>query len=260
MRQFRYNLIFLAITLVTACATLTVMPSTTTASNKAIILFIPDTDWPPYLISDSNHPDKGVFVEVLMAVATPLGYTVQTRRLPNKRGWLLLEEGVVDAHPKAKEWIKNPERYNWTDPFMTNEDVLLYTASKDSKFTNPESLFGKTVATINGFIYPALEKHFASGEIKRVDVASPYAMLGLLDLNRVDAALVNRSETQWLFRNRPDLKPEKFHMDDTPFDSAEYRYAFTKSKDWQPFITEFNEALNTMKQNGQLKAILDQYR
>jgi len=260
MRQLRNILFFLAVTLVAVCAAVISVPANVPSSDRTIVMFLPDTDWPPYLISAPNQPNKGVLVEVLTAVAAPLGYTIQVERLPNKRGWLLLNAGDVNVHPKAKEWVKNPERYSWTDPFMMSEDVLLYPASSDFKYTNPEGLYGKTVAAINGFIYPVLEEHFASGKIRRVDVASPYAMLDLLDLGRVDAALVNRSETQWLFRNRPELKPERFRMDDAPFDSAGYRYAFTKAEDWQPFIDEFNKALKAMKKNGKLKAILDQYR
>lgn len=245
-----------------------VMTSITTLSSlaiasvdeKTIVMFVPDTDWPPYLVNDPNYPGGGVLVEVLKTIATPLGYTIITKRLPNKRGWFLLNNHDVDVHAKALEWVPNPDDYLWTDIFMLNEDVLLLSADNTFKYTVPESLFGKNVAAIEGFIYPVLEEHFASGKIVRTNVASPFAMLELLALGRVDAALVNKSGTEWLFKTRPDLKPERFRVDQTPIDSAGYRYIFCKDKNWQPFINDFNKALKTMKKNGKLKTILDKYK
>ncbi len=236
------------------------LPANAQNSKKDITIFIPDTNWPPYLINDPQFPGQGVLIDVLKAVAEPMGYTVEIRVLPNKRGWLLLDKGRVDAHPKAMEWVQNPEKYLWTDPFMMNEDVLLYRAQSKLKYTTPEKLYGKTVTAIEEFTYPALEEHFSPKKINRVNVSSPFAMLELLDRERVDAALVNKSGAQWIFKNRPDLKPERFRMDDTPFDSAGYRYAFTRAKDWQPFIDRFNTTIKAMKKDGRLKAILDQYR
>jgi polar amino acid transport system substrate-binding protein len=262
MKHLRKLFYLIVLTLTIVQAYMLATPSCVVAlpENKTIIMFIPDTDWPPYLINDPKYPGGGVLVEVLKAVAEPLGYTIITKRLPNKRGWMLLYAGDIDAHAKAKEWIDNPDDYLWTDIFLMNEDVLLLPADSDLQYTNPEGLHGKTVAAIEGFGYPALEASFSQKKIKRTNVASPFAMLDLLDRGRVDAALVNKSGTQWLFKNRPDLKPERFRLDEKPFDSAGYRYVFNKKNGWDSFIKIFNKKLKDMKKNGTLKAILDQYR
>jgi len=230
------------------------------AAETAITMFVPDTDWPPYLIDDPEYPGGGVFVEILRAAAEPLGYTVKTLRLPNQRGWMMLENGTIDVHAKALEWVPNANDFLWTDPFMQSEDVLLYPANAPLKHSSPLDLYGKSVAAIKGFIYPVLEPHFGPDKIQRIDVASPYAMLELLALGRADAALVNRAETQWLLRNKPELKPERFVLDKTPCDSASYRFAFTKKGHWQPFIKKFNETLKAMREDGRLTAILNKYR
>lgn len=238
------------------------MPSLSRATDhdKTMIIFIPDTDWPPYLINDPQYPGGGVLMEVLRAVAEPLGYKVTPERLPNKRGWYLLDQGDVHVHAKAKEWVTNPDDYLWTEPFMQHEGVLLYRYGSRIQYTGPEALYGKKLTCIKGFIYPELEEHFGPDKITRVDVTSPFAMLELLGRGRVDAAIVNKNETLWLFRNRPDLKPQRFRMDETPCEAAGYRYVFTNDKSWLPFINEFNKRIKEMKRNGELKAILDQYR
>jgi polar amino acid transport system substrate-binding protein len=230
------------------------------AQNKTITMFIPDTDWPPYLMDDPQYPGGGVLKEVFTAIAEPMGYTVHMKKLPNKRGWLLLDKGEVDVHAKAKVWVENPDKYLWTDSFMDHEDCLLYRANSKHHYTTPKALYGKKILAIEGFVYPLFEFYFEEGKIIRMDVNDPYAMLEMLSMGRADAALVNKNETLWLFRNKPDIHPERFRIESIPHSSAEYRYVFTLDYKWIPFIHEFNQRLEVMKQDGRLKKILDQYR
>lgn len=235
-------------------------PSFAGPDDKVIRMFLPDTDWPPYLIDDPRYPGGGVLLEVMKGVAEPMGYEIKVERLPDKRGWYLLEKGDVDVHAKAQVWVTDPDRFLWTEPFMEHEGVLLYPVESRIRFTGNKSLYGQRVVAIQGFIYPAFEQDFQSGRIIRVDVTCPYAMLELLARGRADAALVNRSETLWLFANRPELQPERFRMEDKPYDSAGYRYVFTKEDRWKPFIRVFDRRIREMKADGQLDAILDKYR
>lgn len=229
-------------------------------ATKTITMFVPDLDWPPYLITDPEYQDEGALVEIFKAVVKPMGYRVLAKQLPDKRGWELLRSGQIDVHMKAKEWVENPDDYLWSEPFLLSEDVLVFPASSSASFATEVSLYGKTVVAIEGFIYPGMEPLFDDGKVLRVDSTSPYTMLELLARGRVDAALLNRAETQWLFRTRPDLRPKRFRIDEVPCASACYRYVFTKDDKWLPFIKEFNIRLETMKKNGTIKAILDQYR
>jgi polar amino acid transport system substrate-binding protein len=225
---------------------------------KRVIMFIPDTDWPPYVMSDPAHPHGGVLQAVFRAVAEPMGYEVDVRRLPNQRGWMLLDSGEVHVHAKAREWVKNPDAYLWTDPFMPSETVFLYHEDSDIVTAQAADLYGRSVAAIKGFIYPELEAHFGPGRIERVDVASPFTMLELLALGRVDAALVNGAETRWLMRT--DWRLKGFRLDPRPCGHADYRFVFTRDDAWKPFIAEFNARLARMKKDGSLDAILDSYR
>ena len=226
---------------------------------RELRMFVPDTDWPPYLINTPGHPG-GVFVEVLREAVGSLGYTVVPVRLPNKRGWSMLDNGEVDVHIKAKDWVEDPDRYEWSIPFMKNENVLVYAADSDLKYDSPKSMLGKSIGTIKGFIYPALEPYFKDGRIRRVDCASPYTMLELVALHRIDAAVVNRIETLYLFRTEPNLHPERYRLDDTPCGVAWYRYLFPKGRGWNPLIGKLNKGLKAMMRDGRLDAILARYR
>lgn len=248
--------------LVSAGVLLSVAPDAVAENgDRTIIMFVPDLEWPPYIINSSDGTNDGALVEIFKAVADPMGYRVDAQQYPDKRGWELLRSGGVDVHMKAKEWVKDPSEFYWSDPFMQSEDILIFRADdKELTFSKPESLLRKSIAAIEGFIYPGLEPYFQKKRMVRVDSHSPYRMLDMLAMGRVDAAVINRAETLWLFRNRPDLHPERFRMDSVSTDSAYYRYVFTKDTKWLPFIEQFNARLAAMKERGELKAILDQYK
>ncbi|MEZ7195886.1 substrate-binding periplasmic protein [Pseudodesulfovibrio karagichevae] len=225
-----------------------------------MVMFIAHADVPPYYIVGPESENNGILMDVLRAVTGPLGYTVTSIRLPDKRGWDMLKYGGVDVYASAREWTDNPDRFLWTEPFMPNEDVLLCRAGAPLSYTGPESLHGMTVACIKGFVYPALEGHFRPGGITRLDAPSPEAMLELLARGRADAVLVNRTEIQWILRTRHDLEPHRFRVNEPPVGRALFRFLFPRGQGWEPVVGQFNRRLREMKKDGSLKAILDRYR
>ncbi|WP_272699110.1 substrate-binding periplasmic protein [Desulfovibrio sp. Fe33] len=227
---------------------------------NALVMFIAHADVPPYYIGGPGAPDRGILPDVLKAVAEPLGYALSFKQLPDKRGWDMLEHGGVDVYASAREWKDEPDRFLWTDPFMPNEDVLVYRAGCSIQYLSPETLHGTTVACIKGFFYPALQAHFGPGGITRLDATSPDVMLELLRLGRADAAIVNRTEIHWMFHHREDIDSRQFRVDPTPAGTASIRFVFPKNRGWEPVIEQFNLRLREMKADGSLEAVLDRYR
>ncbi|MGE4195355.1 MAG: substrate-binding periplasmic protein [Pseudodesulfovibrio sp.] len=229
-------------------------------ARQRLILFIAHADVPPYYIDEPGQPGKGILPDILRAITESLDMTFTVRRLPDKRGWDMLRKGDVDVYASAREWVLEPDRFLWTEPFMVNEDVFLYLADSTLTFRHPLDLYGKRVAGIKGFVYPALESHFGPGRIERIDAPSPDALLQLLILNRADAILINRTEIEWMFHNRKDLNPDLFRMDPNPVDLAWFRFIFPRNRDWEPVIEQFNDRIREMRENGALERILDHYR
>ena len=230
------------------------------APNRELVMFIAYADVPPYFFDTPDSRGTGILPDVLRAVLRPLGYRFTTRQLPDKRGWEMLANGDLDVYASAREWVETPGRFLWTDPFMGSEDILLYRAESTLRYTRPEDLYGKAVAGIKGFVYPALEGHFRPDGIIRLDATSPDAMLKALTMGRADAILINHTEIQLMFRNRKDLDPAAFRIDETPMGHADFRFLFPGNPKWEPLVRQINARLETMKRDGSLEAVLDRYR
>ncbi|MGE4292598.1 MAG: substrate-binding periplasmic protein [Desulfovibrio sp.] len=244
------------------CALLagTGFPGTAQATQRMLVAFVPDTNWPPYLLGNTEDQPIGLLPDLLREVLEPLGYGVRFLHLPNKRGWVMLDSGEVDLHFKAREWVPNADDYLWSDPVFDSENVLLSSRKRPLDFDTLDDLKGLRIAVISSFVYPRLNELFTSGEAVRIPVDSPFSMLNLVDMGRVDAAVVNRSETQWLFQNRPKLHGERFVLTEKALDVSPYRFVFTKRKNWAPLMERINEQLATMKADGRLDEILQRYR
>lgn len=227
---------------------------------RELVMFIAYADVPPYSLDTPHEGGMGILPDVLKAVLDPLGYTFTTRKLPDRRGWDMLQSGGVDVYATSRAWVERPDRFLWTDSFMLNEDVLLYRAESTLKYTQPADLYGQTVAGIKGFVYPTLEEHFGPGKIHRLDATAPEAMLELLTLGRADAVIINRTEILWMFHNRDDLDADRFRIDETHLDQTWYRFVFPADPEWEHLIEQINIRLKEMKRDGTLDTVLARYR
>ncbi len=73
-------------------------------------------------------------MEVMETISNRIGYHMNTVHFPGKTKSAAAGRGEVDAYAKAKEWVKNPCLYSWTDPIVTTTDVLVFLKKKPIQF------------------------------------------------------------------------------------------------------------------------------
>lgn len=253
-RKIPQNIIFLLA--VSACF---ISTAHATPENKEIIVGFNHVAWPPYLIKEANGKIHGIMMDVMKAIASKHGFSVKITPLPEKRAIRSMVRGDIDAYTKAKQWVKNPNAYLWTDPVVDSTDVLIFPKDRPVDFETPDDLKGKTVGTILGYRYPLLEPYFADGRITRDDVKKDSLMLSKLLRGRDDAAIINKFVAHWVIRQNPEFKG-KFAFSEKSLGTAGCGFMFTAKQNWGPFIELFNNALATMKEDGRLEAIVQKYR
>lgn len=212
--------------------------------------------YPPYLIGDQSQP-SGIMWDVVSEVAQRLGYRVIAEQIPRKRVDQMLLDGYIDATPRAQEWADDPEKFLFTDAIVDIEEVFFVPAQSSFYYESPDDLISKTIVTHLGYRYPLLEPYFEEGRIRRFDVARDKDMFTfVLHGDRFDAAVADRLVGKWILRN----EGLRQHFDISSEGIRNYGFRLMLRKDWQPFASQFNEELAKMKANGELDAILANYR
>ncbi|MFV8570830.1 substrate-binding periplasmic protein [Marinobacter sp. SBS5] len=212
--------------------------------------------YPPYLIVDGEEP-SGILWDVMAEIAPRLGYVLIPRKIPRKRVDSMLLDGYIDGTLRAIEWTEKPEKYLFTQAVVDVEEVLFFERGTELEFSDPADLFGHTIVAHLGYRYPVLAPYFEQEAIKRFNVSSDkdlfrYVLLG----DRFDGALADRLVGQWILRN--EGLTNRFRS--STGNISKYGFRLMLRKDWTDFAQGFNRELSAMHENGELNAILANYR
>jgi len=235
----------------------TLSPSAFASEEKQVFRFnVSPNGYPPYLIVQQNQP-SGIMWDVVSVVAQRLGYEVIAEQIPRKRVDKMLLDGYIDGTSRAREWADDPEQFLFTDPVVDIEEVFFAPAESGFSYQSPDDLVSKTIVTHLGYRYPLLEPYFEEGRIRRFDVSRDKDMFTfVLHGERFDAAIADRLVGKWILRNEGLRK----HFEITSKGISNYGFRLMLRKDWHSFANRFNEELAKMKKNGELDAILANYR
>ena len=224
--------------------------------SEIIIFNTTPKGYPPYMIKEAGKQERGIMFEVLQIIATKLDYVVETKGIPTKRVDNLLKTGDLDATARAKEWVSNPENYEFTDVIVRARDVLFSLKKTPITFRSIEDLFDKDIGTHLGYTYPMLKTYFKDNRIRRNDTDNGTAMLNMVLKERTDAAVINELVAKWIISK--NKWKEKFVVSEKEIGGFDYRIMFNKK--WRSFVQKFNQELTLMKQNGELEKIISKYK
>jgi len=212
--------------------------------------------YPPYLIVDGETP-SGIMWDVVELIVPRLGYDLEFMKIPRKRVDQMLTDGYLDGTPRAIEWTEEPEQFLFTDPIVHVEEVFFFANGAEFEYNHPSDLFGKTVVTHLGYMYPALDSYFESEQIRRFDVSRDRDMFRfLLHGERFDTALADRLVGQWILKT--EGMAEHFSSSETAI--SQYGFRIMVRPEWTEFTEAFNKELDKIRENGELQAILANYR
>lgn len=238
------------------CAIALSSGTTAAPATKTFHFNVSPNGYPPYLIVKESQP-SGIMWDVVSLIGERLGYKVVPEQVPRKRVDAMLLEGFIDGTPRAIEWTTKPERFLFTDAVVSIEEVFFIPSESDLDYQSPEDLISKTVVTHLGYQYPMLQEHFDAGTIQRFDVSQDRDMFTfVLHGERFDAAIADRLVGQWILR-REGLQ-NQFRSTREGISNVGFRLMLRK--DWQEFADAFNAELKEIRENGELDAILANYR
>ena len=162
-------------------------------------------DGMPYVDVHEQQLRGGVIYKLGQLASQQLGYQAEFVETPNKRIDEFMQRGrihvICNSNP---QWIDKPERYHWSVPLYSEEDVLLL-HRQHAPINSLHELHGKTLGTQLGYVYKSeLMEAFAKQQIIRQDLRDHSAGLNLLRKQRLDAIIDMRRPLNFQLAKRAD--------------------------------------------------------
>lgn len=159
-------------------------------------------------------------------------FTFKLTYLPRKRLQLRLEEGSMDGIVigMMPQWFDDvaQKKYLWTVPFAIDRFVLVsrigYGVDPDVK----ESLTGRTIGLVLGYVYPGIDEWITRHGLVRNHALSEDINLEKLRLGRVDCVVVAESVARYYLKTH--ALTDKFQLTDLPGQQTERRFLIPHSK------------------------------
>lgn len=153
-------------------------------------------------------------------------YQFQAAYLPRKRLMHHIDTdhwqgAVIWANPK---WFNDEarNRYLWSEPLLTDTNLVLSHGQSPVDFQSPASLSGLRLGGILGYRYQEFEELIASGNIIRDDVVTDAQNLKRLKAGRIDVTFVSALALAELMRNEADADWQWLHISPTPRNTFDY--------------------------------------
>ena len=231
-------------------------PDTDAGTANVFRLNVSPNGYPPYLINNGDH-NSGIMWDVTKAIADRIGYQLKAEKIPRKRVDQMILDGHIDGTTRAIEWTTRADEFLFTDPVVDIEEVVFFPKDSEHVYQGVEDLFSLRVVTHLGYKYPALSPHFESGKIERFDVSRDEDLFNFtLRGEQFHAAIADRLVGQWILRT--NNMQNEFRHSSTPL--SRYEFRLMVRPDLRPFVEGFNRELARMRDNGELDAILAEYR
>ncbi|NVD08010.1 amino acid ABC transporter substrate-binding protein [Vibrio sp. JPW-9-11-11] len=233
-----------------------------------------DDAYPPYSYAEGNQV-KGIYADILAAAFERMPkYQVTMVPLPWRRGLKMLEVGEGFAlFPPYFYTERRPYISPYSEPILAEEVVVMCrpeaVINRDID-TWPQGYYGLTVGVNQSYALggQAFWQAVEQGDIQLKEAKSNRASMINLYKQRIDCYMNDRLSILWelkLLKNSQQVERDWSPVITTTV-SSEYGYlGYARDPDnrfhfKQDFVTQFNQALNEIKRDGTIDAILANYR
>ncbi|MCV2370414.1 substrate-binding periplasmic protein [Roseateles oligotrophus] len=206
----------------------------------------------PWARLQNRQVVAGLHLDLGNALAGQLGRDARFLVLPRKRVAAALESGEGDiVCALLPQWFAGP--FDWSLPVLPDGEVILSLRSAVRPRTLGD-LRGLPLGTVNGFVYPDLERALGS-DFVREDAPNAGANLRKLNLGRMQHAVANQLYVE--YQRRQGVLTAALHPD---FQLSRYVMPCALSRRSGLKLNELNRAITRLESSGALTRMLNSYR
>ena len=226
------------------------------AAAKTIPL-VTGNDYAPF--TDESLPQGGMVTEIVARAFQQMGYEPSIVFRPWKRGYEETKKGLFAA---TFPYIKTAERlqdFYYSEPINTVYTRIFVV--KDSPIKQLEDLRGRRICVPLGYgvsksLETILEKDTMNQEENPVDLSG---CLKMMMLDRKDFFIINEING-WITIQKTFHTKENFRTLEPVFEEETHHLIFSKDyPDAESILKQFNQAIDTLRQQGTLQHIIDQH-
>jgi polar amino acid transport system substrate-binding protein len=213
---------------------------------------------PPFIANLST--EQGLYYDLSRFLSQNSEYEFYTVFVPRKRIDKLLANNqldgiVIGVNPK---WFADvqQEKYRWTQSFFTDKDEFISLKSQPFDYTGADSLAGKTLAGVRGFVYANIEPALAQNSMRRFNTIGEEEVINMILMGRANTGIVSRSTFDYLIPRIPDM--QNLHISAQPHDKFERKILVPKNN--PKLYAEIELKLAQLQQNQRWLAILQGYK
>lgn len=205
----------------------------------------------PYAFYDGDRNlVDGLIKELIEALSRKLDSSFEHVYVSRNRVESGVEKGQVDVRCFINEaWTEKPDLYAWSQVWYEISNIVVWKKGR-SPVKKIDDLDSKTLGTTSGYMYKAVNDLFKSGKVKRSDVATEVMNLTLLQKDRIDYALVERTSFEWFLKvNGDDIKGYEMLM----LERIPLKCAISKASNIK--VEDINEAISKLRLEGFFKRL-----
>ncbi len=215
---------------------------------KGYIVIGTEGDWQPWTFHDENNELTGVDVEIGKAIAARLGVEAHFE----ETNWDAILQGVDSGRfDMACNGVgitpERQEKYTFSDPYLYTRKVLVV-RSDNEDIKSFDDLNGKKTANTASSTYAQIAEE-KGATVVGVDALADTIQLVLQ--GRVDATINSKETINDYLLVHPEVQLKVV----AESEGNPVGYPVRKSEDTQTLIEAVNEALEQMRQSGELSEI-----
>lgn len=212
--------------------------------------------WPPYV--DTALPDDGLAMKIVKTALKRAGYTPEVRIEKWEKALAGSKLGVYDLAGAVWKTDVRKKKLLFSDPYLTNNIVLVTHVSSQMKFNSLNDLQGHLVGVLKDYEYD--DKFMKDPKILKFQANRLTQNLIAVQQGKLDAAVADKRLALYELKHFMGNTRSEFQFLPKHLNSRKlYVAAPIENVKSKTLITKFNQGLAAIKKDGTYQKILDAY-
>jgi len=202
---------------------------------------------------------QGVHIDLVQTILDQLSLKIKFHSVPWKRALIMIRNQKADAITyigKSKQREKFVLYMNGNVISKTKNQLITWNDKTGVRFNGDlKTLKPYRIGMLRGYMYG--EAFDQADHLKKYAFNKMMQLIQMLQADRIDMAIVNRTNFQYAFKESPLMEDIVFLA--PPVSNIPNYIGFSKSKDLELLAFKFARALSAFKATGEYQNILKKY-